>query len=168
MIIEKKQNTYFKADIIHNHGAKKRMILNIEQYWQKLNTMPEDSFGTKSAKVYCEKIMNNKSFNAKRFYNKIIKNFKEETKDFDFTLMVKNNDKKPNTIELKTNDGKIYKAAEVRNFPLWLFADDLFRSNTLYTKVQTLLAYNEKGSSIEKAFNKFWCNKIAEERTAIL
>jgi len=162
MKVENNYNIGFEANIVHKRGAKKLILSQIEQYSQSVETINSDMF---NQKTYVKNLMNNKPFVAKTFYNKLIKKFKENTKDFDFTIVMKKNKDKPNSIELKTKEGKVYEVAESRNHPLWIFASDLFRGeNVLLTKATSLLEYNEKGSSMEQAFNTFWYNNIVAER----
>lgn len=158
MKIEKNKTVSFQANIIHKHGIKKKIIGNIEQYWQELNSNQGDMFNEKS---YVNKIMGQKDFDAKVFYNKILKNFKKETKDFDFTLILKNDsEKKPPNVVLKTVDDKIYTVAESREYPLWIHGSDFFMKNRLLTKATKLLEYNERDSKLSKDFYKLWSNKI--------
>lgn len=164
MKIDNCKKTSFKANILHKDGTKKIMISNIDKYWNLLKNDAPDGFG----KSYAMELMENKPFDAKTFYNKVLKKFKEDTKDFNFTLTAKKIKKLLYVVELNTNAGKTYKVAEPRNHPLWLSASDLFQPNSLLTKAQSLLDYNEKGSSMEKAFNDLWYSKVVEERQKTL
>ena len=84
--INDKSKTSFEAKFVAKYGAKKQMLQNIEKYWAEINLHQETDNFSKAMRENVINLMECKPFNADNFYKKKIKQFRETTKDYSFTV----------------------------------------------------------------------------------